>query len=282
MIPRDFISGVQNTWCPGCGNFAIQHTMKNVFMERAAEGVDPESLVMVTGIGCHAKIADYFNINSFYTLHGRTLPVATGIKLANRDLTVICHAGDGDALAEGLDHLIFAAKRNIDLTLILHDNRVYGLTTGQYTPTSPTGFRGRSTPRGTTEPPVNPLRLMLAGGATFVARGYTRRMPQLKSLVKAALAHRGFAFIDVLQICASYANLTDYYEKRVYELKGHDTGNYDEATSTAGEWDYSSDSPIALGLIYQKEAPVYEAGSEKDGKVDTREVTIRHILESRT
>jgi 2-oxoglutarate ferredoxin oxidoreductase subunit beta len=282
MTLPDFISGVQNTWCPGCGNFAIQHTMKNVFMELAAEGVAPESLVMVSGIGCHAKIADYFNLNSFYTLHGRTLPVATGIKLANRDLTVICHAGDGDALAEGLDHLIFAAKRNIDLTVILHDNRVYGLTTGQYTPTSSIGFRGRSTPRGTTEFPLNPMRLMLASGATFVARGYTRRMPQLKSLVRAALAHRGFAFIDVLQICASYANLTDYYEKRVYELEGHDTGSYDEAARTAGEWDYSSDSPIPLGLIYQKEAPVFETVTEKYSQGDSRKDIVRHITDSRT
>jgi 2-oxoglutarate ferredoxin oxidoreductase subunit beta len=282
MTSRDFISEVQNTWCPGCGNFAIQHTMKKVFMELEGEGVVPESLVLVTGIGCHAKIADYFNLNSFYTLHGRTLPVATGIKLANRDLTVICHAGDGDALAEGLDHLIFAAKRNIDLTVILHDNRVYGLTTGQYTPTSPIGFKGRSTPHGTTEFPLNPLRLMLASGATFVARGYTRRMPLLKSLVKAALTHRGFAFIDVLQVCASYANLTDYYEKRVYELKGHDTGSYEDATRTAGEWDYYSDSPIGLGLIYQKEGPVYEPTPEKEVLWGSRKDLVMQVLDSRT
>lgn len=282
MTSRDFISEVQNTWCPGCGNFSIQHTMKKVFMELEGEGVLPESLVLVTGIGCHAKIADYFNLNSFYTLHGRTLPVATGIKLANRDLTVICHAGDGDALAEGLDHLIFAAKRNIDLTVILHDNRVYGLTTGQYTPTSPIGFKGRSTPHGTTEFPLNPLRLMLASGATFVARGYTRRMPLLKSLVKAALTHRGFAFIDVLQVCASYANLTDYYEKRVYELKGHDTGSYEDATRTAGEWDYYSDSPIGLGLIYQKDDPVYEPTPEKEVPGGSRKDLVRHVLDSRT
>jgi len=169
MKGAEFISRAQNTWCPGCGNFVIQHTMKDVL---AGLGLLPEEVVVVSGIGCHAKIADYMQTNSFYTIHGRGIPVATGIHLGNPDLTVICSAGDGDAYAEGLDHLIFAAKRNVDITVIIHDNRVYGLTTGQYTPTSPPGFSGKSTPDGTHEDPFNPLELMLASGATFIARSY--------------------------------------------------------------------------------------------------------------
>ena len=138
----------QNTWCPGCGNFAILNAIKSVLTELAAEGVPLANMVLVSGIGCHAKIADYINVNSFYSIHGRVAPAAEGIKLANPALKVIGFAGDGDAYGEGIEHLIFAAKRNIDITMIIHNNRVYGLTTGQYTPTSPLGFRGRSTPQG--------------------------------------------------------------------------------------------------------------------------------------
>jgi len=197
------------------------------------------------------------NVNSFYSIHGRTIPAATAIKLANPELKVICCAGDGDCYAEGLDHLIFAAKRNADITVIVHNNRVYGLTTGQYTPTSPLGFRGRSTPGGTTELPINPLELVLASGATFVARGYTRKMEQLRSLVSSGLQHRGFSFIDVLQICATYNNMTAYYNERVYDLADHDESSFDAAFSRAREWDYNLDAKIALGVFYRKEMPTY-------------------------
>ncbi|MEI7649147.1 MAG: thiamine pyrophosphate-dependent enzyme [Methanomicrobiales archaeon] len=126
-MTRELITGAQNTWCPGCGNFALQHTLKNLLSDREKEGKLLDDVVLVSGIGCHAKIADYLNINSFYSLHGRAIPVATGIKLANPALTVICCVGDGDAYAEGLDQLIIAAKRNIDITVIVHNDRVYGL-----------------------------------------------------------------------------------------------------------------------------------------------------------
>ena len=134
MNGRQLITDAQNTWCPGCGNFVIQHTLKEVLQDLEKEGTSLDDVVLVTGIGCHAKMADYLNINTFYSIHGRVLPVATAIKLANPGLTVIGCAGDGDAYAEGLDHLIFAAKRNIDITLFIHNNRVYGLTTGQVHP----------------------------------------------------------------------------------------------------------------------------------------------------
>jgi len=258
MTGRNLVTPAQNTWCPGCGNFSIQFMLKAVLGELEQSGMSLDDVVLVTGIGCHAKMADYLNINSFYSLHGRTIPAAIGIKLANPRLKVICCAGDGDCYAEGLDHLIFAAKRNADITVIIHNNRVYGLTTGQYTPTSPLGFRGRSTPGGTTELPINPLELMLASGATFVARGYTRKMEQLRFLVKQGLLHRGFSFIDVLQICATYNNMTSYYNERVYDLEDHDKSRFEAAFMKAREWDYNTDAGIALGLFYQQAMPTYE------------------------
>jgi 2-oxoglutarate/2-oxoacid ferredoxin oxidoreductase subunit beta len=258
MTGRNLITPARNTWCPGCGNFSLQFTLKAVLGEFEQAGQSLDDVVLVTGIGCHAKMADYLNVNSFYSIHGRTIPAAIGIKLANPGLKVICCAGDGDCYAEGLDHLIFAAKRNADITVIIHNNRVYGLTTGQYTPTSPLGFRGRSTPGGTTELPINPLELMLASGATFVARGYTRKMEQLRSLVNQGLLHRGFSFIDVLQICATYNNMTGYYNEHVYDLEGHDVSSFEAAFRKAREWDYNADARIPLGLFFRKEMPTYE------------------------
>jgi 2-oxoglutarate ferredoxin oxidoreductase subunit beta len=257
MTGRQIITDAQNTWCPGCGNFSIQHTLKNVLMEMEQAGKSLDDVVLVSGIGCHAKIADYLNINSFYALHGRAIPAATGIKLGNPRLTVICCTGDGDSYAEGLDHLIFAAKRNIDITVIIHNNRVYGLTTGQYTPTSPLGFKGKSTPSGTAEYPVNPLELMLASGATRVARGYTKKMDLLKKLVLEGIAHKGFSFIDVLQICATFFPAADYYSPRVYELSGHDPTDFESACIKAREWDYNSDTRIPLGTFFTRSLPSF-------------------------
>jgi 2-oxoglutarate ferredoxin oxidoreductase subunit beta len=258
MTSRQLITDAQNTWCPGCGNFSIQHTLKNVLADIEKEGQSLDKVVLVSGIGCHAKIADYLNINSFYSIHGRTLPVATGIKLANPDLTVICCAGDGDAYAEGLDHLIFAAKRNVDITVIIHNNRVYGLTTGQYTPTSPLGFRGRSTPEGTPEEPFNPLTLMLASGAGFIARSTSRKMPHLAGVIGQALRHKGFSFVDVLQICATYFNMSELYDRQGYDLSGHDPADFQAACRKAEEWAYNSDSPIPFGVFYQEEKTCFE------------------------
>lgn len=282
-MSTELITQAQNTWCPGCGNFAIQHALKDTLAALGNEGVSPEEIVLVTGIGCHGKIADYLNVNSFYALHGRAIPVATGIKLANPDLTVICCMGDGDAYAEGLDHLIFAAKRNLDLTVIVHDNRVYGLTTGQYTPTSPLDFHGRSTPAGTREAPFNPLELMLAAGATYIARGYTRRLPLLRSLFSGAVLHKGFAFVDVLQICATFYNLTEYYNERVYELEGHDPADFDAACRKMREWDYSDDAPVALGTFYTGERPRFDAEIRRARqKPSEREAALLGLIEGRT
>lgn len=257
---NDLNTTATNTWCPGCGNFAIENSIKSVLASLIGEGLPLENIVLVSGIGCHAKIVDYVNTNSFYSLHGRVVPPATGIKVTRPELTVIGHAGDGDAYGEGIEHLIFAAKRNIDITMIIHDNRVYGLTTGQYTPTSPLGFKGRSTPAGTTELPLNPLELMLSAGATFLARATSRGLPLMKKVLKEAILHKGFSLVDVLQVCVTYDNLYEYYDKHVYEMTDHDSSDYDKAMRRIREWDYNKDTRIPLGIFYKKEAATYEHG----------------------
>ncbi len=247
-----------NTWCPGCGNFSILNGIKTVLNELKDTAFPLENVVIVTGIGCHAKIVDYLNVNSFYAIHGRSLPVAEGIKIAKPALKVICFAGDGDAYGEGLEHLVFAAKRNIDITVIIHNNRSYSLTAFQYSPTSFVGFKGRSTPRGSIEAPLNPLELMLASRATFLARGTSHGLPLLMRLFKEAIMHKGFALVDVLQVCVTYNNLYEYYAKRVYELKDHNASDFMAAITRIREWDYTSDASIALGVFYRKEAETFE------------------------
>ena len=280
--PKDLASGAANTWCPGCGNFSILGAMRAVLAELDGEGLPLENVVLVSGIGCHAKIVDYLNVNSFYSIHGRTIPVATAIKIANPDLKVICFSGDGDSLAEGLDHLIFAAKRNIDITLVLHDNRVYGLTTGQYTPTSPSGFRGRSTPAGSVEPPLNPLELMLSSGATYIARGYSHGIEQLQRLFKEAILHKGFSFVDVLQVCVSYHNLYESYNQWTYVVEDNDRSSFEQAEKIIRSWNYNrSDVPIPLGSFYQIDAPRFDQSfsSYRPGRRE-RESKIEAILEN--
>lgn len=270
----------KNTWCPGCGNFAILNAIKTVLREIVEAGVPFENIVLVSGIGCHAKIVDYLNTNSFYSIHGRVTPVAEAIKIAKGDLKVIGFAGDGDAYGEGLEHLVFAAKRNIDITMIIHNNRVYGLTTGQYTPTSPLGFRGRSTPSGTKELPINPLELMFASGATFIARGYSNRMDLLKDVIKEAIMHKGFSLVDVLQVCVTFFNLYDYYNQKVYPLKEHNFSDYNEALKKIREWDYNKEAPVALGVFYKKDSPVFnEKFAVKEVSVSQRKKKVREMLE---
>ena len=267
----DLISHAKNTWCPGCGNFAVQHTLKDLLAQMDGEGLPLGKVVLVAGIGQHGKLFDFLNLNGFYSLHGRTIPVATGIKLANPDLKVICVTGDGDSYAEGLDHLIFAAKRNLGITVLVHDNRVYGLTTGQFTPTSPDGYRGHSTPRGEKEVPLNPMDLMLASGATFISRGYTGRRDELKRLIREALLHRGFSFVEILQICSTYNDLTRYYNERVYTWSEEDVSDRQAAYRKAREWDYSTDAKIGLGVMYRHTAPTFEDAYPVPGKMSPDE-----------
>ena len=249
-----------NTWCPGCGNFSILTSIRKVLADFKDGGFDLHQVVLVSGIGCHAKIVDYVDVNSFYSIHGRVAPAMSGIKLANPDLTVIGHSGDGDAYGEGVEHLIFSAKRNINVTYIIHNNRVYGLTTGQFTPTSPTGFKGRSTPMGSPEEPLNPVELMISAGATFVARGFAGKMKHLQGLFHAAIEHKGFSFIDVLQPCFTFFNTYHFYQERVYEMteQDHDPADRTAALAKAGEWTYGEGKRIPVGIFYRVQKPTYE------------------------
>ena len=276
---KDLGTYAKNTWCPRCGNFAILTAIKATLNSLAEEGILLENVVLVSGIGCHAKIVDYIDVNSFYSIHGRVTPAAEGIKLARPNLKVIGFAGDGDAYGEGIEHLLFAAKRNIDITMIIHNNRVYGLTTGQYTPTSPLGYKGHSTPQGTVEMPINPLELMLSSGAAFLARGTSHGLELLKRLFKEAILHKGFSLVDVLQVCVTFYNMYEYYDKRVYELTGHNPADFNQALAKIREWDYNRDAPIALGVLYKKEMPTFEERFLKQGKEVDRQQEIEKILE---
>jgi Pyruvate:ferredoxin oxidoreductase and related 2-oxoacid:ferredoxin oxidoreductases, beta subunit len=258
MSARDLISRSPNTWCPGCGNFSVQQALIGALTHLNEEEHPIDNVVLVAGIGQHGKLFDFLNLNGVYGLHGRTIPLAMGLRLGNPELTVLCVAGDGDCYAEGLDHLIFGAKRNLNITVLVHNNRVYALTTGQYTPTSPSGFAGRSTPEGIQEPPLNPLELMLASGAGFIARGYTGRRDQLQSLIYEAILHPGFAFVDILQVCVTYNNLTTYYNERVYDWPREGVEDFGMAMERAREWDYSHDAKIGLGVLYRRRTPTYE------------------------
>ena len=282
MNPDDLKTSSINTWCPGCGNFAILNAIKMVLQSLAQEGNGLENIVFVSGIGCHAKIVDYVKVNSFYSLHGRGVPAAEGIKLANPKLKVIVFVGDGDAYGEGLEHTIFAAKRNIDITVIVHNNRLYGLTTGQYSPTSPLGFKGKSTVDGTKEKPLNPLEMMLSCGASFIGRGTSHGIDLLKSLFKEAILHKGFALIDVLQVCFTYFNLYDYYSKHTYELKDHNSSDYMQALNKIREFNYSDESKIPLGLFYKQDLPVFDENfCKKEKKEVDKSKEIQNILTSK-
>jgi 2-oxoglutarate ferredoxin oxidoreductase subunit beta len=265
MSDLELTTYAENTWCKGCGNFGILAAVNEAVKSLVDDGLPVENVVLASGIGCHAKIVDYVNINTFYSIHGRVPPTMTGIKLADPRLKVIGCAGDGDAYGEGLAHLIMSAKRNIDVTLLVHDNRVYGLTTGQFTPTSPLGFPGRSTPRGSVEEPLNPIELMLASGATFVARGYTARTEHLADLIRQGVNHKGFAFIDVLQPCFTFFNTYKYYNEHVYELEGHDPSDFQAAEVKAREWGMEEAGKIPIGVFYRVEKPTFDDKMLREG-----------------
>jgi 2-oxoglutarate ferredoxin oxidoreductase subunit beta len=215
----DLATYAENTWCPGCGNFGILNAVKKALISLETKGVPRERIVMTAGIGQHAKIFDYLWLSGFYGLHGRSMATAQGIKLANPDLKVVDFGGDGDSFGEGIEHMIFAAKRNSDITVICHNNGVYALTTGQMAPTSERGYRGPSTPGGNVEDPLNPLSLMLEAGATFVARGYSGKPAHLADLVVQAVEHEGFSFIDVLQPCVTFHDTFKEYNRMVEVLE---------------------------------------------------------------
>jgi len=248
----------ENTWCPGCLNNKILLASQKAVAELASGGqIKLKNVTLISGIGCHAKIYDYFNINAFYSIHGRVLPTANGIKLANPELTVIGFGGDGDTYAEGTSHFIHSCRYNIDITMIVHNNQVFALTTGQATPTSEKGFKGGSTPEGNNERALNPIALALISGASFVARGYAMDTESLKDLIKQGILHKGFSFIDVLQPCLTFHNTIPYISKHIYYLNksNHDSTDFRQALQKAQEWNYSLEEKarIPIGIFYQNE-----------------------------
>ncbi|HNZ83847.1 MAG TPA: thiamine pyrophosphate-dependent enzyme [Candidatus Pacearchaeota archaeon] len=242
-----------NTWCPGCGNFGLLAALKKAVNTLISQGVKKENILLVSGVGCHAKIIDYININTFYGLHGRSIASAVGAKIANPDLKVIVCTGDGASLNEGLSHLVHAAKMNIDITVLMHDNRVFALTTGQFTATTPKGFKGKSTPFGSPEENINPLELMMASNAMHISRSYTGKIDHLSKMIVEAVNHKGFSFVEVLQPCIAWYNNSQIYNNNVYEIPDQDLDNKEIAEKKIREWNYISESKISLGTFYKKE-----------------------------
>ena len=246
------------TWCPGCPNFLILKAFKEVIEELEKEGIKKEEIVFTTGIGCHGKIFDYLNLSSFYGLHGRAIPLAQGIKLANPKLKVICFVGDGDCYNEGIEHLIFAAKRNSDIKVFVFDNRNFALTVSQFTATSPKGFKGSSTPQGSIEEPFNPLALVFFAGATFIARTFTHEVSHMKEMMKKAILHSGFSFLEILQPCITFFNTTFFYKEKCYFLKNENLSSFKDALEKIMEWDYKDGEKIPLGIFYKVKKPTFE------------------------
>jgi 2-oxoglutarate ferredoxin oxidoreductase subunit beta len=274
----------KNTWCPGCGNFGILMAFKKALIQLAMER---DQVVVVSGIGCHGKMVNYVNVNGFHGIHGRTLPLATGIKLANPNLTVVCFAGDADCYDEGWGHFSHAIRRNIDLTLIVHNNMVLGLTTGQTTATSQKGFRSKSTPFGSIPPALNPIAHALVSNGTFVGRGYSGDMLNLTQLMVEALKHRGFSFLDVLQPCVTfnYLNTYDWFKERIYKLEeeNYDETDHQNAIKKSLEWG----DRIPVGVFYREERPTFLDGlpQVKDqalAKAQIERVSIESLLENMT
>jgi len=256
---KDLASTAKITWCPGCGNFGIVSAFKSALVE---VGADRERVVIVSGIGCHGKIADYVDVNSFHGIHGRVLPLATGIKLANPNLTVVGFSGDADCYDEGWDHFCHAVRRNMDLTLIVHNNMILGLTTGQTTATSQIGFKTKSTPFGSTVAPLNPIAHALISNGTFVARGFAGDPKHLTGLMVEALKHKGFNYIDVFQPCVTfnYLNTYEWFRQRIYRLEeaGHDYTDRQKALEKSFEWG----DRIPIGIFYKEERSTYRDNLE--------------------
>jgi 2-oxoglutarate ferredoxin oxidoreductase subunit beta len=269
------------TWCPGCGNFGIFTAIRNAIPLLEQMGIKRENIVMTAGIGCHAKIFDYLNLSGIYGLHGRNCSNSEGIKIANPDLKIINFSGDANGLAEGLAHTMFAAKRNQDITFILHNNSVYALTTGQFSPLAEKGWKGPSTPKGSYEDPFNPISLMIEAGATFVARGFAGDIKHLTQLIIQGVKHEGFAFIEVLQPAVPYHKWEEYRENVEYFEKERE--NLFEAIKVAKE-----KHKFTIGIFYRTKKPVYHKKlygdhnpSTKKLKRDARLDKIHEILKSK-
>ncbi|MGE7665136.1 2-oxoacid:ferredoxin oxidoreductase subunit beta [Ureibacillus composti] len=253
---KDFRNSVKPNWCPGCGDFSVQAAIQRA---AANVGIEPHELAVVAGIGCSGRIAGYINSYGFHGIHGRALPIAQGLKMANRNLNVIASGGDGDGFAIGMGHTIHAVRRNLDITYVVMDNQIYGLTKGQTSPRSAEGFVTKSTPVGAIEPSVKPLELALSSGATFVAQGFSTDIKELTALIEEGIKHKGFSFINVFSPCVTYNKVNTYewfkeHLTKLSDIEGYDSSNRDLAMQTVMEKE-----GLVTGIIYQNtETPSYQ------------------------
>ena len=243
------------TWCPGCGDFAV---LRGIQTALATLEINPKDAVVVSGIGCSSNLPGFLKAYGFHGLHGRAVPVASGAKLANPDLKVIVAGGDGDGYGIGLNHFIHAMRRNLDIKYVVMNNQVYGLTTGQASPTTEKAQRTKSTPTGVIELPINPIALALVSGATFVARAFSGDADHLAKMVELGLKHKGFSLVDVLSPCVTYNkhNTYQWFRQRIYKLEdnGHNPKSLDEAIKRSYEWD----AKTPIGVFYETERLTYE------------------------
>jgi 2-oxoglutarate ferredoxin oxidoreductase subunit beta len=249
---KEYKSERKPTWCPGCGDFGV---LANVCSALDELQIPPDQVVIVSGIGCSSRLPYFMRTYGFHTLHGRALPIAMGIKLANPKLTVVVTGGDGDAYSIGMGHLPHACRRNVDLTYVVMDNAIYGLTKGQTSPTSAFGFETHSTPYGSVDEPLNPVAMGITFEASFVARGYSAKGDHLTALIAEGIRHKGFSLIDVFSPCPTFNRVDTfkYYAPRVYEVpKDHDPTNKKAALNLA----YQDDpNRIPIGVFYRHERP---------------------------
>ncbi|UUZ85997.1 2-oxoacid:ferredoxin oxidoreductase subunit beta [Paenibacillus sp. P26] len=245
---KDFRNNIKPNWCPGRGDFSIQAAIQRAV---AGVGLEPEQLAVVSGIGCSGRISGYINAYGFHGVHGRSSPIAQGVKMANRELTVIAAGGDGDGFAIGMGHTVHAIRRNIDITYIVMDNQIYGLTKGQTSPRSAEGFKTKSTPAGSIESALSPLEVALAAGATFVAQSFSSNLKQLTSLIEEGMKHKGFSFINVFSPCVTFnkVNTYDWFKENIVDLE--ETPDYDPSNRAAAMNKIMETNGLVTGLIYQ-------------------------------
>lgn len=252
---KDFRNGVKPNWCPGCGDFSVQAAIQRA---AANSGLTPEELVLVSGIGCSGRISGYIRSYGYHGIHGRALPIAQGVKMANRDLTVIAAGGDGDGFAIGIGHTIHAMRRNMDITYIVMDNQVYGLTKGQTSPRSDDGFITSSTPDGSIERSLSPMETALISGATFVAQSFSSDIKGLTATIEAGIQHKGFSIINVFSPCVTYNKLNTYDWFKDNLTKLDDIDGYDPTDRKMAMNTLIDNNSLVTGIIYQEERPSYQ------------------------
>ncbi len=249
-MTKEFKTNQPITWCPGCPNFFILEAAKKAF---AKLGVDNKDIAIVTGIGCHAKIYDYINVSGIYGLHGRVIPTCLGITLGNPNLKVVGFAGDGDTYAEGMAHFIHAGRFNSNMTLVVHDNQSFSLTTGQPTPTTQQGYKSKASPLGEASHPVNPIKLALASGVSFIARCNARDITHTAQIIEQAIKHKGFSYVEIIQDCLIFNVEINAKDKLMYKTNNK---NKKKAEALADEWNYNSKKgKIPIGIIYEEKKP---------------------------